>query len=217
MNEEFVKKLEDVKKLKSIKNIPFNLVIESIAGYKVLQFNKEDKKDKRVLEILKKAAELAGNNINKKGIIRPRANEVGNDIEKFVKDALNELKYKASTPTTKSGKKKSTGYPDIEFIDEFSRVNYLECKTFNIDNISTSLRSFYLSPSDDFKITVDAHHFVVSFEIYVDGTQGKKNIYKTKSWKILSLENLIVDLKNEFQSDNKRLYSKESIFEEGDF
>jgi len=70
------------------------------------------------------------------------------------------------------------GYPDIKFIDEFSRLNYLECKIHNIQNITITQRSFYVSPSEDFKITKDAHHFVISYEIYVDGRNGNNNIYK---------------------------------------
>ncbi len=107
------------------------------------------------------------------------------------------------------------GYPDIEFIDEFGRVNYLECKTFNIENIHTSQRSFYLSPSDDFKVTRDAHHFIISFEIFVKGKKKNNNIYNCRSWKILSIENMEVDVKYEFNTDNKRMYVNEFILAEG--
>jgi hypothetical protein len=88
---------------------------------------------------------------------------------------------------------------------------------FNIDNIETSQRSFYLSPSDDFKITKDAHHFVISYEIFVAGRTDSDNIYKCKSWKLITLENLVCDVKYEFNSDNKRLYAKENILAEGVF
>jgi hypothetical protein len=57
----------------------------------------------------------AGKNINQKGILRPRPNEVGNDIEKFVRDALNSKGLNADSPKGTSGKKKSMGYPDILF------------------------------------------------------------------------------------------------------
>lgn len=217
MKNDYVKNLENVIKqmLQPIKNIPFNIVIQAISGFEILPFNKNDEKDKKVLQRLIDVAKCAGSNINEKDIIRSRPNEVGNDIEKFVKEALNQFGYNANIPLTTSGKKKTVGYPDLEFIDEFSRVSYLECKTFNIANISTTQRSFYLSPSEDFKITKNAHHFTISFEIYIEGVQGEKAIYKCKSWKILSLENLYVDVKYEFQSDNKRLYSEELILAEG--
>lgn len=219
MDKNYTKKLEEVIKqmLTPLKKIPFNLVIEGLSGCKIIPFDIKDEKDTVLLKKLIKAANLAGAEFNKTGIVRPRPNEVGNDIEPFVKKALNAIDYKADTAKTKSGNKKSTGYPDIEFIDEFSRTNYLECKTFNIDNISTTQRSFYLSPSEEFKITKDAHHFILSFEIFVEKSMGKDKMFKCKSWKILSVENLDVDVKYEFNADNVRLYSKELIIAQGAF
>ena len=217
MDKDYIKKLEEVIKrmLIPLKGIPFSLIIESLSGCKIIPFDKENPKDDKLLENLIRATNQAGLEINQSGIIRSRPNEVGNDIEPFVKKALNNIGYKADTPKTSSGKKKSAGYPDVQFVDEFNRLNYLECKTFNINNILTTQRSFYLSPSDNFKITKDAHHFVVSFEIFAAESIGKNNVYKCKSWKILSLENLDVDVKYEFNADNKRLYSRELIIAEG--
>ena len=219
MNKDYTKKLENVIKqmLTPLKKIPFNLVIEAITGYKILPFDKNNDLDLRVLDDLEKVAYIAGEKINKIGIKRPRPNEVGNDIEKFVKDALNNIGYQAEKPKLKSGKGKSTGYPDILFVDTFNRVNYLECKTYNIKNIDTTMRSFYLSPSDNFKITQDAHHFILSYEIFVNGRIGGNNIYNCKKWKILSIENLEVDVKYEFNSDNARMYTTELILAEGRF
>lgn len=219
MKNNYTKNLENVIKqmLQPIKRIPFNLVIEAISDCSVLPFDSNNDKDKKVLETLIEAVNTAGAQINREGIKRSRPNEVGNDVELFVKKALNQLGYTSNIPTTASGKKRSVGYPDIEFTDEFSRIHYLECKTYNINSISTTLRSFYLSPSEDFKVIHDAIHFAVSYEIYVSGTQGKNKIYKCRAWKILSLGDLTVDVKYEFQSDNKRLYSKELVLAEGRF
>lgn len=203
--------------LQPLSGIPLNLVIESISGHKIIPFDKNDEKDVAVLQKLTKAVTLAGNKINATGIIMRRANEVGNAIEPFIKQAIIDIGYHASTPKAKSGKSKAMGYPDIMFTDEFSRTNYLECKTFNINNVKSSQRSFYLSPSEDFKVTTDAHHFVLTFEIVDAGQTGSNNIYKCKSWKILSLENLEVDVKYEFNSDNARLYSKDFILAEATF
>lgn len=77
------------------------------------------------------------------------------------------------------------------------------------------MRSFYLSPSEEFKITKDAHHIVVSFEAFVAGNKRGKYIFKCRSWKIISLEKLLVDVKYEFNSDNKRLYSPDLVLAEG--
>lgn len=216
MNEERVVKLENVIKqmLTPLKNIPLDLVIEWISWFKIIPFDNTNIQDKELLLKLMKVADTVWKLVNKIWIIRPRPNEVWNDIEPFVKDALNAIWLNADTPKAISWKKKSTWYPDIEFKDQFWRYNYLECKTFNIENINTSQRSFYLSPSEDFKITRSCHHFIISFEIYVENSQWRNNIYKCKSWKIITVEDLYVDVKYEFNSDNARMYSKELIIAE---
>jgi hypothetical protein len=215
-NDDYTKKLEHVIKqmLQPVRGIPFNLVIEALSSYKVIPFDLDSREDIILLDTLKTVAKEAGQEINRVGIRRTRPNEVGNDIEPFIKDVLNKRGYKANVPRTISGVRKTTGYPDIEFVDEFGRINYLECKTYNIDNIATTQRSFYLSPSEDFKITQDAHHFVISYEIYIDGREGRNNIHKCRSWKVLSLEKLVVDVKYEFNSDNLRLYNEELVLSE---
>lgn len=215
-NADYTNKLENVIKqmLQPVKGIPFNLVIKALSNYKVISFDPAIEEDKVLLGVLKTVADEAGQAVNRSGIFRTRPNEVGNDIELFVKDALNHIGYTANVPRSTTGNRKATGYPDIEFVDEFGRYSYLECKTYNIENVATTQRSFYLSPSEDFKITRDAHHFAVSYEIYVDGREGRYNIYKCRGWKILSLEELSVDVKYEFNSDNLSLYSKELVLAE---
>ncbi len=213
----YTEQLEHVIKqmLKPLKDIPLNLVIEALCDKKIIPFDRSNPKDQQMLEKLKKACVIAGLEVNKKGIIRSRPNEVGNDIEPFVRGALELVGYQAYTPRTITGKSKATGYPDIEFTDEFGRANYLECKTYNIENISTTQRSFYLSPSEEFKITKDAHHLIVSFEIFVADTRERNYVFNCKTWKIMSIENLLVDVKYEFNSDNRRLYSRDLILAEG--
>ncbi|MBO7410626.1 MAG: hypothetical protein J6T92_01755, partial [Ottowia sp.] len=68
----------------------------------------------------------------------------------------------------------------------------------------TTQRSFYVSPSEDPKVTCDAHHIVVGFEI-----QRQGNTFTTNGhFKIVDLFYLIGDIKIEFNSDNRRLYTK---------
>jgi len=217
MDEHYVKKLESViaKMLEPIKGVPFGVIIKGLCDCEVIPFDNTNKQDLALLKKLKKVALKAGQDINQNPIVRKRANEVGNDIENYVKRALDNVGYNADVPSGNSGNKKSTGYPDLIFFDEYGRANYLECKTYNENSYDTSFRSFYLSPSSDFKITQDAHHFVISYEIYVVGRKGDKNIYKAKAWKLLSIADLICDVKHEFNSDNNRLYSKELIIAEG--
>ena len=207
-NSEYTKRLENVIKrmLRPLKDVPFNLVIEAMTGKKVVSFDFSNRDHRNVLELLKQAAINAGKEINKSGILRSRPNEVGNDIESFVRHALNKLGLRADIPKTPSGHKKTTGYPDAIFWYK-NRPYYLECKTYNIENIDTTQRSFYFSPSDEFKVIYDAPHFILSFGIYVAGQSENKHIYKCKHYKILSIESLSLDVKYEFNSDNRRLYS----------
>ena len=207
-NREYTKKLENVVKqmLQPLKDIPFNLVIEAMTGKKVISFDPENQEHQKVLGKLKQGALKAGKEINKTGILRPRPNEVGNDIEPYVRKALNDVGLNADIPTGPSGHKKATGYPDIIFWYN-SDPYYLECKTYNIENIETSQRSFYFSPSDEFKVIYDAPHFLLSYEIYVAGEKENNHIYKCRHYKILSIQLLSLDVKYEFNSDNKRMYS----------
>lgn len=219
-DEKYISNLENVIKqmLRPLRDIPFNLVIETMTGKKVISFDFKNTEHKNVLDLLKQAALNAGKEINKTGILRPRPNEVGNDIEPYVKKALNTLNLSANVPTGPSGNKKSTGYPDIIFWFD-KKPYYLECKTYNIENIETTQRSFYFSPSDEFKVIYNAPHFLMSFEIYVAGEQGNKHIYKCKHYRILSIESLSLDVKYEFNSDNKKMYSGKdgtTILAEGD-
>ncbi len=203
--------------LQPLRDVPFRLVINALSGKTVIAIDPNNPKDKALLDVLSEVAQVAGKAVNRSGIIRYRPNEVGNDIEEFVKNALVAAGFRASVPHTKSGKKKSTGYPDIEFRDKAGRIVYIECKTYNIENVDTTQRSFYLSPSDDFKVTEDGLHIGLSYEVFVSGRQGSDNIYKVKHWKLIDLEKLEVDVKYEFNSDNQRLYMTSNILNEGDF
>lgn len=99
--------------------------LKGLSGFNIIPFDLNDEKDKFLLQALIKVAKISGQNINKKGIIRNRPNEVGNDIEPFVKKALNDCKFTANIPLTINGKHKASGCPDIEFVDTFGRTNYL--------------------------------------------------------------------------------------------
>ena len=215
MNEkEYIKSLENVlsQYLKPLKDIPFKLVMKSLSGFEILNFDINTKQNKKLLKDLIKACELVKKEVNKNGLAANRPNEIGNYIEPFLKDSLNKQNLLADTPKLRNNKKKSIGYPDLEFKDNKGCWYYLECKTFNINNIATTQRSFFVSPSNNFKITKDAIHFLISFQI----EQNNKN-YIVKNYKILTLENLKVDLKNEFNTNNKNLYSKENILYESQY
>ena len=208
VDDEYVKQLEDVikKMLAPLKDIPLKIVIKSLSCYDIIDFDNNDPADKELLDCLIEACKNAMQSINLNGIDTARPNEAGNAIEPYVKNELTRLGCNAHTPITASGKEKSSGYPDIVFTDKAGRENYLECKTFNENSLNSSLRSFYLSPSNDFKITANAHHFLVSFEM-----EKRQSGFYVKGFKLLTLEKLNVDVKNEFNTNNKELYKAENI------
>lgn len=214
--QEYIEKLEAVIKqmIAPLKHIPLKLVLESISGKKVIPFDKDNPQHKKLLEKLKEATKLACQNINNAGgILSARVNEVGNKVELPIKEALRQVGFTdADVPVNKKGVKQSSGYPDIGF--SFDDLNvYIECKTYNLNNIATTQRSFYLSPTEGFKVTKDAIHLFISLEI----EQKSVGIFTAKAWKIIQIEKIDVDVKREFNSDNKRLYAEENILADGKF
>ena len=200
--------------LAPIKDVPFGVAIKVLSGHKILAFQKNDNANRKLLSLLAKAATQAGKNAHKDGIVSSRANEVGNKIEPYVKKALNSLRIAADTPLAKSGKRKATGYPDIEISYDNGKTAYLECKTYNIKNIETTQRSFYFSPAKDFKITKDALHLLLGYQVE-RVRRGSKQVFVPTHWRLYTLKNLTVDVKHEFNQNNKNLYDSKFLLVEG--
>jgi len=191
--------------LQPLRDIPLDIIIEAITdGCTVWPY------DGHAFDMLEKIADLSVESINREGIVSRRPNEVGNYCEPHVKEAIEHLGGSARTPLTVSGKRKGAGYPDIEAeLDE--KPFYLEVKTYNERNKSTTQRSFYISPSSDFKITHDAYHLIIAFCMEEVGAMGDKRIYKAKACNIIDAHNLSCDVKYEFNSDNRRMYGDKSL------
>ena len=218
-NKEYIKELEGIIKqfLKPLNNVPYKVAIQAISGCRVIPFNRNDQKDKSLLSDLIMATSSATKKANQEGIFSSRVNEVGNKIEPFMIESLNEVGLKADRPITKEGKKKAIGYPDILVKDKYGRSSYIECKTYNQKNYQTTQRSFYFSPAkrlDDFKVIYDARHLVISFQIERTVKNGK-NAYIPVHWKIFSLDSLLGQIKHEYNASNKQMYRKEALLAEG--
>jgi hypothetical protein len=202
--------------LKPLKGVPFSVVIKSLAGFAVVPIDRKSEQDQSLIERLERAALSCGAAIRKLPIERPRPNEVGNDVEPFVQKALIEVGLKCERPTSAGGKKKAMGYPDLMITDEWGRPTYVECKIFSADTRDTSMRSFYLSPSEKFKVTMDARHILMSFEMARTPIANSRNsTFAPSAFKIVDLHDLICDMKYEFNSDNHRLYAAENVLAEG--
>ncbi|MEW6674704.1 MAG: hypothetical protein AB1348_01570 [Nitrospirota bacterium] len=214
--EEYIKQLEKAinKFLEPMKGIPFPMAIKAITGFKVLTFDSSLDQNKKLLEQLSKAAQLGGQKAFQEGIFTARPNEAGNHIEPFVVEALRNIGLKADKPISKSGKKKAAGYPDIYIEDESGKVVYLDCKTYNTLTKDQSFRTFYFSPSEDPKITRDAFHLIMSFELDTAERRGKRAFIPI-SWQIYTLDKLLIQVKHEFNASNRELYTKEALLAQG--
>lgn len=217
--EKYIKELEKTisQFLKPLKNIPFKIAIKAMSGCNVIPFDKNNPEDQQLLKDLIEATKIAAKNANQKGIFTRRENEVGNHIEPFMIEALNKIGLQADRPETKEGKKKAVGYPDIFVRDRNGRPNYIECKTYNERNYQTMQRSFYFSPAGrptDFKVIYDARHIIISFKIEKAERNGRRAFIPVY-WKIFSTDNLIGQIKHEFNSTNQQMYRKEALLAEG--
>jgi hypothetical protein len=214
-----IENLEDVlaQFLKPIRNLPFPVVVKAMSDKSVLPIDLQCEQDKALIQKLVAAAEGCAKAVRSAPIIRNRPNEVGNDIEPFVIEAAVAQGLRAERPVSKGGKLRSTGYPDIMLYDTDGRPTYLECKIYGEGSAMTTMRSFYLSPSDDFKVAQDARHLLLAFAIRrVPVPNSIMSEYRPTGFKLVDLHGLLCDVKYEFNSDNRRLYADGMILAEGE-
>ena len=95
-----------------------------------------------------------------------------------------------------SNKSQSAGYPDKELKGLYPA--YIEVKICKIGSEESSFRSFYLSTFN--KITKNNPHILVCFP------HKDKKLYLEHKPKIIDLYNLQLELKAEYNANNKILY-----------
>jgi hypothetical protein len=79
------------------------------------------------------------------------------------------------------------------------------------------MRSFYLSPSESFKVSVDARHLLLAFGMDASPIAGSRDsLYIPTSYRLIDLHDLLCDVKYEFNSDNCRLHAPSMILLQGD-
>ena len=208
--EDLMARLSKLLKLK--RDIRFQEVISALYGHRVEKFDITLDANAETLENIEIAVKQSCRDMQDTPIIKDRPNEVGNAVEPFLITALKRIGFNASSPTTSTGKGRSTGYPDILVIRHDQLPIYIEVKTFSQKAVKSTMRSFYLSPSDDPKVSRDAHHIAVGYEI--ETTQGVDGSWPV-SYEIVDLFDLKCGLKAEFNSNNVRLYEKNRILIQG--
>ena len=192
---------------KPAKKIPFQTVIQATTGHRVLELETNNPAHADLRLRILKAARLAGERAQREGLVAARPNEAGNYLEPFVRAALKECGLEARIPHTTKDRAQAVGYPDIEITAPVPC--YLELKTYNASTVNTTQRSFYYSPSATPKVTRDAVHLLLGYELEKI-ERGGKVVFVPTHWKLVSLASLEVDLKFEFNQSNRGLYGDQS-------
>ncbi len=185
------------------KKLPFKTVIHATTGHRVLDLDTNNPAHASLRAKLLRAASLAGERARKDGLAAARPNEAGNYLEPFVRDALREVGLEARIPRTTTERAQAAGYPDIEIAGP--AACYLELKTYNASTLNTTQRSFYYSPSETPKVTRDAVHLLLAYELEKVERDGQ-TLFVPRHWRLLTLQGLEVDLKFEFNQSNRGLY-----------
>ena len=188
---------------------PFHEVIRELASNEIIPLDDSEFGKDELCATLKRVAKKASADMIRNPIIRPRPNEVGNDIETYVKEALN-----AESDVSVLAMGLNTGYPDIKIqLHKTDEVVFLECKTFGPGKEASSMRTFYLSPGPAVRLKVDcdAMHIAISYEM-----NRQENEYTPLSYKLVDLYDLPCNLKQEWQSSNKELYADERVLLSGE-
>lgn len=195
------------------KRLPFPEVIRATTGCRVLEFDANNSAHVELKKKILQAAALAGERARRQGIAAPRANEAGNHLEPIVRQALKDAGLDARVPTTTAGRAQVAGYPDIEIAGTVPC--YLELKIYQAATANTTQRSFYYSPSAAPKVTHDALHLLLAFELEKT-TRGGRAVLAPRHWKLITLQDLEVDLKFEFNQSNRGLYgNRAAVLSEG--
>ncbi len=192
---------------KPAKKIPFKEVILATTQQHVLDFDPNNAAHRELFQKISAAANAALTNARAAGLFSARANEAGNHMESFVRAALKEVGLTARVPVTTAGEAQAVGYPDVEIRGVVPC--YLELKTYSASTVNTTQRSFYYSPSEKPKVTHDALHLLLAYELERTERGGRVTFLPTH-WKLVTLQNLTVDLKFEFNQSNRGLYGKDA-------
>jgi hypothetical protein len=192
---------------KPAKRIPFKDVILATTRHRILDFDTNNVAHRELFQKISTAASNALTNARAAGLFSARANEAGNHMESFVRAALKDAGLNARVPITTAGEAQSVGYPDVEILGD--PPCYVELKTYNASTVNTTQRSFYYSPSEKSKVTRDALHLLLAYELDRTERSGKTAFIPTH-WKLITLQDLEVDLKFEFNQSNRGLYGKDS-------
>jgi hypothetical protein len=192
----------------------FGEVVEVLTGHAVRPLALDaTEEDARVVAAVVAAADEAMSTASAAGLRARRANEAGLEMERFVIAALKHHGLSTDRPMTRGGRRKASGYPDLELSGAAGHSTYLELKTYSMSRSSDTYRTFFFSvPSDEreWKIGVDACHLLLSFAVVTEDRDGEQ-VRVPVGWLLRDLSNLKVRLKLEFNANNTALYASDGV------
>jgi hypothetical protein len=188
-------------------------VISGATGKRVLQVNRKDEVDQRVIKQISTVLDDVMQKMNAPASPIQKVGRI-NEASSYFEDSLRQsLKTVAGLscdfPTTADDKIQRPGYPDLRVVDLASkRVFYLDPKLYAAGSRESNFRAFYFQPKiATNKVRDDAVHLVVGFE-HEPRTDGRWNFTR---WDLVDLSQFKVKLKAEFQGSNRDMYRPEAI------
>lgn len=150
---------------------------------------------------LENAIRSGSEQFNRSGFSADRMNEVGVNLEDCLLGAMAESGLTVGFPKTRSGRIQRSGYPDLR-LDIDSRIYYIEVKTFSPSSVGSSQRTFYVSNSPDPKVTEDAVHLLIGFEV----DKKSDDSYRVTRFLCRDIRKLACKVKIEFNASNLDMY-----------
>jgi len=175
--------------------LPLAVIVEAMSGCRVVPWEGQSG------EALIEAAEVVESGTQGTPIVSGRVNEAGLVIEGRLEQALAQAGFTVDTPRTQSGRRQSAGYPDLVARRD-GQTFYLEVKCFSAKTRNSTQRSFYLSATDDPKVTEDAIHLLFGFELEA----LPQDQYRVSRYELVDLSSLTCEVKIEYNASNRDLY-----------
>ena len=228
-NNEMKKRMENYERiikeiLGAFSKLEFHIVVESTIHKKIIPVDKNDEKDKLLLEDIKTIVNDFAIQYNKtpitfavyKSLVKPlkpksfRNNEVGMFADKIIPSFFEKNKDKLKIVNSFE-RLQLMGYPDEKITDKYGRVTYLEVKATSRRDVG-SPRDFFFSPlkNSKKKIRDNGHHLLLCFDTF----ERREKEFIITGWCLIDLFNIKVSMKPEFNADNLELYRKENILME---
>jgi hypothetical protein len=207
--------------LGAFSKLEFHIIVESTIHKKIIPVDKNDERDKLLLEDIRTIVNDFAIEYNRtpitfnlyKKLVKPpkpksfRNNEVGIFADKMIPSFFEKNKNKLKIVNS-FDRLRLMGYPDEKITDKYGRVTYLEVKATSRRDVG-SPRDFFFSPltNSKKKITENGHHLLLCFDTF----ERKEKEFIITGWCLIDLFGIKVSMKPEFNTDNLELYRKENI------